>query len=75
MPAIPAGRPSVPERLRCALCGRTGSPADLATGWSLSVPPRPTGAGDRPQADRPVTMLCPDCARGSLRDTEARLDP
>jgi hypothetical protein len=65
--------PAVPDRFRCALCGRAGTPADVATGWSMSSPPRPTGSsgagGDR------VTALCPECARRSLRDTEARLDP
>ncbi|SFL67836.1 hypothetical protein [Geodermatophilus ruber] len=64
------------DELRCALCGRTGTAADAASGWSLSVPPRATGAqdGGRPRPDR-VTALCAECARRSVRDLEARLDP
>ncbi|HEX2072857.1 MAG TPA: hypothetical protein VHF92_03655 [Geodermatophilus sp.] len=62
------------DALVCARCRRSGTAADVATGWSLSVPPRPTGStGER--APEQLTVLCPDCARDCLRDLEARLDP
>ncbi|MGY1637778.1 hypothetical protein ACI78V_14120 [Geodermatophilus sp. SYSU D00742] len=62
------------ELLVCAACGRTGTPADVATGWSMSTPPRPTGAREaRPPG--PLSALCPECLRRSVRDVEARLDP
>jgi hypothetical protein len=66
---------AVPEELLCAGCGRPGSPADLATGWSVSSPPRPTGSTARTPDQERVTVLCPDCARRWVRDLEARLDP
>jgi hypothetical protein len=60
----------------CASCGRTGEPAEVALAWSVSRPPRPTGAtGPRTAEQRRTTALCPDCARRSVRDLEARLDP
>jgi hypothetical protein len=46
----------------------------MATGWSVSTPPRPTGS-TQAAGDGPVFMLCPDCARRLVRDLEARLDP
>ena len=62
-----------PETLTCAHCGRSGTPADAALGWSVSTPPRPTGStGPRPTD---VRALCPDCARAALRDLEGKLDP
>jgi hypothetical protein len=65
--------PSLPEQFACDHCGRTGTPADAATGWSVSTPPRATGSTEA--ADQRVTALCPDCARVVLRDLEGRLDP
>ncbi|GAA3153434.1 hypothetical protein GCM10010531_00430 [Blastococcus jejuensis] len=65
--------PELPNRFRCAHCGRAGTPADVATGWSMSSPPRPTGS--TAAADPQVTALCPDCARRVLRDLEGKLDP
>ena len=61
------------DRLTCAHCGRAGSAADAATGWSVSTPPRPTGSTQPRSAE--VRALCPACARSSLRDLEGRLDP
>jgi endogenous inhibitor of DNA gyrase (YacG/DUF329 family) len=62
--------------VHCASCGRPGSAADLAAGWSVSRPPRPTGATrPRTAAEERTTALCPDCARRLVRDLEARLDP
>jgi len=62
-----------PELLTCAHCGREGTPADAALGWSVSTPPRPTGStGPRPTE---VRVLCLDCARAALRDLEGKLDP
>ncbi|MGY1662107.1 hypothetical protein ACI78Q_12900 [Geodermatophilus sp. SYSU D00705] len=63
-----------PEHLVCAACGRTGTPADVATGWSMSTPPRPTGS-TAARAHGPLTALCPACARDRVRHLEARLDP
>jgi hypothetical protein len=65
------------EDVVCAACGRRGTAADVAMGWSLAVPPRPTGAQqeERTAATARVTALCPDCLRRSVRDVEARLDP
>jgi hypothetical protein len=65
----------VPDELVCSGCGRAGSPADLATGWSVSSPPRPTGSTARTAEQEQVTVLCPECARRWVRDVEARLDP
>ena len=62
-----------PEPLSCAHCGREGTPADLALGWSVSTPPRPTGSTAPRSTD--VRALCPDCARAALRDLEGKLDP
>jgi endogenous inhibitor of DNA gyrase (YacG/DUF329 family) len=61
--------------LVCSSCGRAGTTAELASGWTVSRPPRPTGA-DRPRTaeEERLTALCPDCARRSVRDLEARLD-
>ena len=68
--------PQLPEQLDCARCARTGSAAELATGWSVSVPPRPTGSTQpRAESGEEIRMLCPDCARHAVRDLEARLDP
>ena len=64
------------DELSCSECGRAGTAADVAAGWSLSVPPRPVGsAGPRPAEQQGVTALCPGCARRLVRDLEARLDP
>lgn len=61
--------------VHCDSCGRPGTAADLATGWSVSRPPRPTGpARARTAAEERTTALCPDCARRHVRDLEARLD-
>jgi hypothetical protein len=68
------GVPHLPEQLRCDRCARTGTAAEVATGWSVSTPPRPTGS-THTAADGPIAMLCPDCARRLVRDLEARLDP
>ncbi|MGY1592734.1 hypothetical protein ACI79D_12200 [Geodermatophilus sp. SYSU D00708] len=62
------------DDLSCARCGRRGTAADVATGWSSSTPPRPTGSTG-PREPGPLTVLCPACAREHLRDLEARLDP
>jgi hypothetical protein len=67
--------PNVPDRLICTGCGRTGTAADVVTGWSLSSEPRATGRSQRTPDQERVTALCPDCARRHLRDVEARLDP
>jgi hypothetical protein len=67
--------PTVPDQLSCTGCGRAGHAADVATGWSLSSPPRATGRSERTPEQERVTALCPDCARSSVRDVEARLDP
>jgi hypothetical protein len=64
---------TLPEQFRCAHCGRSGSPGDVAVGWSVSSPPRATGS--TAAADDRVTALCPDCARAALRDLEGKLDP
>jgi hypothetical protein len=64
----------VDDELTCTRCGRGGTAADVATGWSLSTPPRPTGSAG-PREPGPVTALCPVCARDHVRDLEARLDP
>ncbi len=65
--------PSLPDRFDCAHCGRAGTPGEVATGWSVSTSPRPTGS--TADADERVTALCPDCARRVLRDLEGKLDP
>ena len=57
----------------CAHCGRVGTPADVALGWSVSTPPRPTGSTGPPPTD--VRALCPGCARAALRDLEGKLEP
>ncbi|MGY1706777.1 hypothetical protein ACI79C_19590 [Geodermatophilus sp. SYSU D00697] len=62
------------DELICARCGRSGTPADVTSGWSLSTPPRATGVPG-PRMPGPLTALCPGCAREHLRDLEARLDP
>jgi len=67
--------PSVPESFACAACGRPGTAGDAAGGWSLSSEPRATGRTHRTPAQERVTALCPDCARGAIRDLEARLHP
>jgi hypothetical protein len=67
--------PTVPDQLICTACGRMGDAADVATGWSLSSLPRATGRSERTPEEERVTALCPDCARSSVRDVEARLDP
>jgi hypothetical protein len=67
--------PTVPEELHCTGCGRRGTAADVALGWSLSSAPRATGRIDRTPEQERVTALCPDCARRHVRDVEARLDP
>jgi hypothetical protein len=64
---------SVPERMTCAHCGRDGTPGDVALGWSVSRPPRPTGSSVPPPTE--VRALCPGCARAALRDLEGKLDP
>ena len=69
----PDGMSSLPGRFDCAHCGRAGSAADVATGWSVSRPPRPTGF--TAAADETLTALCPDCARRVLRDLEGKLGP
>jgi hypothetical protein len=62
-----------PQPLSCAHCAHEGAPGDVALGWSVSTPPRPTGStGPRPTE---VRALCPDCAREALRDLEGKLDP
>ena len=61
------------EQLRCAHCGRAGTPADVALGWSVSTPPRPTGSTGPRSTE--VRALCPGCARAVLRDLEGKLDP
>jgi len=66
--------PRLPDQLRCDRCPTTGTAADVATGWSVSSPPRPTGSTATADAG-PITMLCPECARHLVRDLEARLDP
>jgi hypothetical protein len=60
--------------LFCSSCGRTGTTAELASGWTVSRLPRPTGA-DRPRTaeEERTTALCPACARRDVRDLEARL--
>ncbi|MBB3086043.1 hypothetical protein [Geodermatophilus sabuli] len=63
-----------PGRLVCAGCGRTGGARDVATGWAMSTPLRPTGATSAREPG-PLTALCPSCARERVRDLEARLDP
>ena len=62
--------------LVCAQCGRTGTAADLAAGWTVSRAARPTGA-HRPRTaeEERTTVLCPACARRLVRDLEARVDP
>jgi hypothetical protein len=55
------------------VCGRAGSPAEVALGWVLSRPPRPVGS--TAAAEETTTALCPDCARRHVRDIEARLEP
>ncbi|MCV2488667.1 hypothetical protein OF117_04765 [Geodermatophilus sp. YIM 151500] len=65
--------PSPDLQFTCLRCGRRGTPDDVATGWSLSTPPRPTGS-DAPREET-VTALCPACARDAVRDLEGRLDP
>lgn len=67
--------PTVPDELSCAVCGRTGTAADIATGWSVSSPPRATGRVERFPDEERVSALCPPCARRHVRDVEARLDP
>ena len=69
------GMPRVPDVLSCTGCGRTGTAADVGTGWSLSSAPRATGRTERTPDEERVTALCPDCARRHVRDVEARLDP
>jgi hypothetical protein len=64
----------LPDQLSCDRCARTGTAADVASGWSVSTPPRPTGSSGSFEGG-PITMLCPDCARRLVRDLEARLDP
>jgi len=75
--APPGGRlADVSEALLvCSQCGRTGTPAELAAGWTVSRAARPTGA-DRPRTaeEERTTALCPDCARRLVRDLEAKLD-
>jgi hypothetical protein len=66
---------AIPDEVSCAGCGRRGTAADLATGWSLSTPPRATGTSGRTAEQERLTALCPDCVRRSVRDLEARLDP
>lgn len=66
----------MPGDVSCASCGRPGTTADLAAGWSVSRRPRPTGAArPRTAEEERTTALCPDCARRLVRDLEARLDP
>jgi hypothetical protein len=62
--------------LVCSQCGRTGTAADLAAGWTVARAAHPTGA-DRPRTaeEERTTALCPDCARRLVRELEARLDP
>lgn len=67
--------PTVPDKLSCAVCGRTGTAADVATGWSISRPPLATGRAERAPDEERVSALCPDCARRHVRAVEARLDP
>jgi len=67
--------PRVPENLTCAGCGRPGTAGDAAGGWSLSSEPRATGQTARTPAQERITALCPECARGAIRDLEARLGP
>ena len=67
--------PTVPDQLSCAGCGRQGTAADVATGWSLSSQPRATGRTQRTPEQERLTALCSDCARLHVRDVEARMDP
>jgi len=62
------------EELRCSMCGRAGTAAEAALGWSVSTPPRPVGSTGPPNRAA-TTALCPECARRSVRDIEGRLDP
>jgi len=66
----------VVDELTCSGCGRAGTAADTASGWSLTTQPRPVGV-TRPRTcdERRITALCPSCARQALLDLEARLDP
>jgi hypothetical protein len=64
----------VSDELRCSRCGRVGSVAEAALGWSVSIPPRPVGSTAAPDR-RATTAFCPDCARRFVRDFEGRLDP
>jgi hypothetical protein len=62
-------------QLICTQCGRTGTPAELATGWTVSRAARPTGTlRPRTAEEERTTALCPDCARRLVRDLEAKLD-
>jgi len=66
----------LPDELRCSGCGSRGTPADLAAGWSLTRPARPTGASRaRTAEEERLTALCAECARRHVRELEARLDP
>jgi hypothetical protein len=64
----------VSDELHCSVCGRAGSAAEVALGWSVSTPPRPVGSTAPPDREA-TTALCPDCARRYVRDIEGRLDP
>jgi hypothetical protein len=62
-----------PDDVTCARCGRSGSPAEVPLGWSLDVPPRPTGS-TAPAPAGEARYVCPECTRQLVRDVEARLD-
>ena len=64
---------TIPDDVICARCGRPGTVAEVRLGWSLDVPPRPTGSTEPARADA-ASHLCPECTRSLVRDVEARLD-
>jgi hypothetical protein len=62
-----------PDDVTCGHCGRRGTAAEARLGWSLDVPPRPTGS-TAPARNAEAVHVCPRCTRLLVRDVEARLD-